>query len=62
MTQYILRLSVLPEFTGYLAKAGPSAISHTILCQYINYSSGAFTYSNCDASDDTVLNNGAYIT
>ena len=44
----------LPTIT--LANVGPSAISHTMLCEGKNsISSGAFTFSGCDASDDTVL-------
>ena len=45
------------RFTAFLANAGLSAISHTMLCYYTNYSSGVHTYSLHDVSDDTVLNN-----
>ena len=38
-----------------LANAGLSAISHTMLCYGLSLSSGVTTYTNCDASDDTVL-------
>ena len=41
-----------------VANAGPSAISHTMFCKLVSYSSEAVTYSNCDASDDTVLSGG----
>ena len=41
-----------------LANAGPSAISHTMMCIYAGYSSGTITYTECDASDDTVLSSG----
>ena len=38
------------------ANVGPSAISHTMLCEgKQSISSGAITFSGCDASDDTVL-------
>jgi hypothetical protein len=35
---------------------GPSAISHTMLCEGKNWinSSGAITFNGCDASDDTL--------
>ena len=46
-------ISSLPSIT--LANAGPSAISHTMMCIYAGYSSGTITYTECDASDDTVL-------
>ena len=47
-------VSSLPTIT--LANAGPSAISHTMLCEGKNsISSGTITFSGCDASDDTVL-------
>ena len=46
-------VSSLPSIT--LANAGPSAISHTMMCIYAGYSSGTITYTECDASDDTVL-------
>ena len=46
----------LPTIT--LANAGPSAISHTMMCIYAGYSSGTITYTECDASDDTVLSSG----
>ena len=37
------------------ANAGPSAISHTMLCEGRNYiSSGAIRFIGCDASDDTL--------
>ena len=38
-----------------LANAGLSAISQTMFCKYANYGSETVTYSQCDASDDTVL-------
>ena len=46
----------LPTVT--LANAGQSAISHTMMCIYAGYSSGTITYTECDASDDTVLSSG----
>ena len=46
----------LPTIT--LANAGQSAISHTMMCIYAGYSSGTITYTECDASDDTVLSSG----
>ena len=49
-------VSSLPSIT--LANAGPSAISHTMMCIYAGYSSGTITYTECDASDDTVLSSG----
>ena len=49
-------VSSLPSIT--LANAGPSAISHTMVCRWANYASEVMTYSNCDASDDTVLSSG----
>ena len=45
-------VSSLPSIT--LANAGLNAISQTMLCLYVNYSSEVLTYSSCDASDDTV--------
>ena len=42
-------------FAVSLVNAGPSAISHTMFCTGYSMSSGVITYSNCDASDDTVL-------
>ena len=50
-------VSSLPTIT--LANAGQSAISHTMMCIYAGYSSGTITYTECDASDDTVLSSGA---
>ena len=51
-------VSSLPSIT--LANVGPSAISHTMLCEGKNsISSGTITFSGCDASDDTVLTNNA---
>ena len=38
-----------------VANAGLSEISHTMLCISQDYSSGVITYTECDASDDTVL-------
>ena len=38
-----------------VANAGLSEISQTMFCKNVNYSSGVITYTNCDASDDTVL-------
>ena len=49
-------VSSLPSIT--LANAGPSAISHTMLCLYIGYSSEVMTYMSCDSNDDTVLSSG----
>ena len=49
-------VSSLPSIT--LANAGLSAISHTMVCRWSNYASEVMTYSNCDASDDTVLSSG----
>ena len=49
-------VSSLPTIT--LANAGPSAISHTMLCLFMGYSSEVITYTSCDASDDTVLSSG----
>ena len=49
-------VSSLPTIT--LANVGPSAISHTMLCLFMGYSSEVITYTNCDASDDTVLSSG----
>ena len=46
-------VSSLPSIT--LANAGLNAISQTMLCLFVNYSSGVLTYDSCDASDDTVL-------
>ena len=46
-------VSSLPSIT--LANAGPNSISHTMLCVGQSYSSGVITYTECDASDDTVL-------
>ena len=48
-------VSSLPSIT--LANAGPSAISHTMLCDGKNgiSSSGVITFVGCDASDNTVL-------
>ena len=34
---------------------GPSTISNTMLCKFMVYSSGVINYTECDASDDTVL-------
>ena len=46
----------LPTVT--LANVGPSAISHTMICQGTNgMSSGSIVFAACDASDDTVLTN-----
>ena len=41
-----------------VANAGLSEISHTMMCIYAGYSSGTITYTECDASDDTVLSSG----
>ena len=41
-----------------VANAGLSEISQTMFCKYANYASEAVTYSQCDASDDTVLSSG----
>ena len=49
-------VSSLPTIT--LANAGSNAISHTMMCIYAAYSSGTITYTECDASDDTVLSSG----
>ena len=49
-------VSSLPTIT--LANVGPSAISHTMLCLFMGYSSEVITYTSCDASDDTVLSSG----
>ena len=38
-----------------VANAGLSEISNTMLCVSQSYSSGVITYTECDASDDTVL-------
>ena len=46
-------VSSLPTIT--LANAGPNAISHTMFCYGISIVSGVNTYTDCDASDDTVL-------
>ena len=46
-------VSSLPSIT--LANAGPNAISQTMLCYGLSLDSGVNTYTNCDASDDTVL-------
>ena len=53
-------VSSLPSIT--LANAGPSAISHTMMCIYAGYSSGTIIYTECDASDDTDLDNRGIIT
>ena len=45
-----------------LANAGLNAISQTMFCKFVNYSSEVVTYSYCDASDDTVLSSGGSIT
>jgi len=37
-----------------LANAGLSAISHTMLCLNVSYSSSTLTYGYCDASDDSI--------
>ena len=50
-------VSSLPSIT--LANAGPNAISHTMFCYGISLESGVNTYTNCDASDDTVLTNAS---
>ena len=49
-------VSSLPTIT--LANVGLNAISHTMVCRWSNYASEVMTYSNCDASDDTVLSSG----
>jgi hypothetical protein len=49
-------VSSLPTIT--LTNAGLTAISQTMFCTELDYSSGVVTYSKCDASDDTVLSNG----
>ena len=54
----IVTLDNSSTLTVYVANAGPSAISHVMACRYLDYSSGVITYSECDASDDTVLSNG----
>ena len=41
-----------------VANAGPSAISHVMVCAYSSHSVGNFAYSSCDACDDTVLSDG----
>ena len=41
-----------------VANAELSSISQTMVCRWANYSSEVMTYSNCDASDDTVLSSG----
>ena len=47
-------ISSIPSIT--IANAGPSAISHTMICTGRNsISSGDITFVACDASDDTVL-------
>ena len=46
----------LPSIT--LANVGLNAKSQTMFCKYANYASEAVTYSQCDASDDTVLSSG----
>ena len=38
-----------------VANAGLSEISQTMLCYGLSLSSGVTTYTDCDASDDTVL-------
>ena len=38
-----------------VANAGLSEISQTMLCYGLSLSSGVITYTDCDASDDTVL-------
>ena len=38
-----------------VANAGPSAISHTMLCLGMDYANNVINYQYCDASDDTVL-------
>ena len=50
-------VSSLPTIT--LANAGLTAISHTMFCSDISFSSGVRTYLYCDASDDTVIGGGA---
>ena len=51
-------VSSLPSVT--LANAGPSAISHTMVCKYGAWDSNndRIRYQKCDASDDTVLSSG----
>ena len=52
-TTTTVTVSSLPTIT--LANAGPSAISHTMLCEGKNsISSGAILFTGCDASDDTL--------
>ena len=41
-----------------VANAGLSEISQTMFCRYVSYGSETVTYSQCDASDDTVLSSG----
>ena len=41
-----------------VANASLSEISQTMFWKYANYGSEVITYSNCDASDDTVLSSG----
>ena len=45
-----------------LANAELSSISQTMLCYGLSLSSGVTTYTNCDASDDTVLNSDNGLT
>ena len=51
-------VSVSSLTTITLAYVGLNAISQTMFCKYANYGSEAVTYSQCDASDDTVLSSG----
>ncbi len=54
-------VSSLPSIT--LANAGPSAISHTMVCMGSNsYYSGVISYTECDASDDTDIDSNGTIS
>jgi len=44
-----------PTVTVILSNEGLNAISHTMLCGTKNISGTVMTYSECDASDDTVF-------
>ena len=44
-----------------VANAGLSEISQTMFCYSLSLGSGVITYTDCDASDDTVLVSNAVI-
>ena len=50
----IVTLDNSSTLTVYVANAGPSAITHVMVCLYWVYSSGVMQYNGCDSSDDTI--------